>query len=345
MLTELHLSGKSETMRDSLAAVCLFPRLQTLGLDVSWGESGGRLDLAALQSLPALQKLSCNGWQRVELRGGTMLHQLTSLDLCRMEVFTTAAALPSLQKLRVCHGDVVELAGEHFQLPQLSQLELGYFKSADINWPALPQLAQLMVEHWSAPPAAGSALLSTLGRLARLYLRWSAKTWQAAAQLLQASPPSLRELYLDGSMVGWPKPPLYPWTAQLTSLSCTSPAIPPRLGNLAKLQRLDFPRHSAGDLALEDAKWLRGLTSLSQLCFDKQRGGMACAADHIQVRQQSLFATLPRALQDCYKLLVEAVPCPNICLDAGMEAFHAAQRIQAYIILTARFSKKKNPHC
>ncbi|GAB4822626.1 hypothetical protein N2152v2_009672 [Parachlorella kessleri] len=84
-LEELFLCVDRQVLLGSLAAVGSFTRLKGLELQVRTDREEQALDLAAMVSLPALKRLQCSFWGTVELRGGALLPQLTSLSFTTTE--------------------------------------------------------------------------------------------------------------------------------------------------------------------------------------------------------------------------------------------------------------------
>ncbi|GAB4822629.1 hypothetical protein N2152v2_009675 [Parachlorella kessleri] len=266
-LVELSLYGEERVVHDSLVAVQLFPRLRVLTLVLPDTDIGGRLNLRALQPLPALERLACGAWERVDLRGSTRLRQLTSLEIWDAGSVDIDATLPSLQELVVMGADTLGLTGKRLQLPQLTHLNLTFIDMVAVNWRALPQLAELLV---ASCEELNTVALPELGCLTSLSLDYGqhSESWQVADGILQAAPSSLLSLSITGlEEEEWLQPPMLSSMPQLTSLSSRSPAIIAQLGPLSRLQHLEFPWHSATDLSLEHLDCLCGLTSLRQLEF------------------------------------------------------------------------------
>ncbi|GAB4822623.1 hypothetical protein N2152v2_009669 [Parachlorella kessleri] len=303
-LLKLSLDVDRQVLQDSLAALCSFTRLEELELRVGASNGDKVLDLAALQPLKALKSLQCSSCATAELRGGTLLPQLTSLTFtCTKHVVVEAAlpslqhllvfkaicgsaanviidaALPSLQTLSMSLVGELQLAGEHLQLPQLTHLSLSDVHKSAINWKALHQLVDLRVNtncadlFMSAPPS--------LSRLTSLTLSWGRYSQDEVARMLQAALPSLRHLSL-GPYIDWSRPPPFHLVPNLTSLACSGPNVLQHLGPLTQLQRLELA-NAANALSAAHIERLGRLTTLRLLRFGlEQLTAGDAAGRHIQ---------------------------------------------------------------
>ncbi|GAB4822607.1 hypothetical protein N2152v2_009653 [Parachlorella kessleri] len=283
MLTGLFLAGENAVHQSFLASVRTFPCLTSLFLQCT---DAGQLDLRRLRPLTALKRLGCGSWERIELKGGTLLPRLSLLRCCGgTGDIDIDVALPSLRTLLVEDGaNSIRLAGDELQLAQLSQLTLDV-RSAVVRWPALHNLAVLSL--LNCHQMAGNGL-SALGCLTSLTLEyecdWSPLSFQVPDMALQALAPSLRQLDVDFVRHDWSQmPPLRPMR-QLTSLTCYNPSIVWCLGPLEQLQHLQFPSLTATGLTVEHLDWLNGLASLRRLWLGTSKGDVAAVERRVQVR-------------------------------------------------------------
>ena len=280
MLVELNLYGEGQVLQDCLPAVYLFPRLKELTLELD--ETEGQLDLAVLQPLSALESLTCRNWEQIELSSSSssaLLPQLTCLRCLDIDNVSLPAAPPSLQHLVIYDAGSVHLTGEGLQLPQVSTLALHNIQTAAVSWQALPQLAILR-----ATDCRELATLDGLSALGGLTSLTVGPIWDVVEAILQAAPPSLRELAIEGAVDDWQLQPPFHAMPHLTSLECCSLAVIPHLGCLAQLQHLEFPYQKATALTLEHIEWLCCLTSLQRIGFHIDSDGGAPLARRLQVR-------------------------------------------------------------
>ncbi|GAB4819781.1 hypothetical protein N2152v2_006827 [Parachlorella kessleri] len=276
-LTELSLEGEASLLVDALPAVCRFTRLKDLNLSTDEYLPGKEVDLAELQSLLALEHLTCCGRGRVKLRAGTVLPQLTRLLVGIEGGIELDAALPCLQQLDIS-APHVRLGGEHLQLPQLSKLSLEEVHQLTVDWPAMPQLAELsVIPDLNAEGEVTVTGLAALASLTSLGLFDDGRTgWRMCHSLLQAAPPSVHHLRLgnltETQQDSWAVTRLQ----QLRRLTCGSLDVIVSLGSLTQLQQLDFPCNSVRHLTLEHLDSLCRLTTLRRLEF----GGAVLERDH-----------------------------------------------------------------
>ncbi|GAB4822628.1 hypothetical protein N2152v2_009674 [Parachlorella kessleri] len=267
-LEDLSLYGALHTLQDSLTAVCLFPSLRSLSLHTTSRVSEARLDVAVLQPLSTLEQLHLRHWQSVELKGTTVLPQLSSLHIGCVDSAVVDAALLSLHDLSVSEIRTLQLRGSHLRLPQLTRLSLHTVKMGAVSWPALPQLISLTAMEC---PLMTPAALSEIPHLTSLTLSWKRECWEAGARVLHAAPKSLCNLCFGLSTNDWSQPPPLSSVTQLTSLSCDSPAIIPYLHPLAQLQQLKFSFGTcATAITMEHSGWLCGLSNLRRLYFGRK---------------------------------------------------------------------------
>ncbi|GAB4822621.1 hypothetical protein N2152v2_009667 [Parachlorella kessleri] len=187
VLTELCLYGEGQVLLDCLPAVFLFTRLKALALTPA--ERGGRLSLAVLQPLTALEYLACDSWEHVELgtsgsssSSGALLPQLTALRCEAADMVNLQAAPPSLQQLVFHSIDMLHL-GEGLQLPQaaapsLHQLELD---SRVDGWPPQQPPPFHAMTHLTKLTSCSLAIIPQLGSLTQL--QHLVCPWHAATAL------------------------------------------------------------------------------------------------------------------------------------------------------------------
>ncbi|GAB4822627.1 hypothetical protein N2152v2_009673 [Parachlorella kessleri] len=169
VLEKLWLFGGLRTLQDSLAAVCLFPKLKILSLNCRF-VSEARLDLAVLEPLSTLEHLHVGHWQSVDLKGTNLLPQLSYLKFFCVGSTVIDAALPSLLELKFDYTETLQLSGPQLHLPQLSQLSVDKVKHLSFGG---------ATNDWSQPPPLSSvtqltglrcspAIIPHLGPLAQL---------------------------------------------------------------------------------------------------------------------------------------------------------------------------------
>ena len=267
--------GDRAAVQDFLGPICrFFPGLKALSLDLLLPDSQAQLDLAVLQPLTSLQRLSCSEWEHVGLRSTTVLQQLTRLAFSEVAIIHIDAAFPSLQLLAVDTADTFVLTrdpcSEQLYLPQLSELRLSGIDYTAAGLDAAPRLARFEAVEFRDLRVCGMAELRHLTSLV-LHCHWK----QGIGSALEIAPPTLLHLELVGFSHVCSQPPPFHFVPRLTSLACDKLTIIPYLGSLTDLQHLDFPTLSASALTLEHMEWLCELTSLRRLHFgaDVQEGG------------------------------------------------------------------------
>ncbi|GAB4822624.1 hypothetical protein N2152v2_009670 [Parachlorella kessleri] len=311
VLTELSLLSDTASVLDILTPVCrFFPGLKALSLDLAVPDSQAELDLAVLQPLTCLQRLSCASWKLIVLRTSTALLQLTHLKFSEVEFIHIDAALPSLQLLAVDTADKLIMAGdgdlEKLHLPQLSELRLSDIDSiGSIGLHAAPQLAIFDARDFVE---LGTYRMAELRHLTSLILHCR---WGSIDSALELVPPTLLHLEVVGLSHDCLQPPAFHRVPRLTSLTCDKLTIIPYLDSLPNLQHLEFPTHSASDLTLEHIEWLCDLTSLQRLHFGAEvKEGSA--------GRRRLKALADLSLYGQASLLLDALPA--VCLFTRLNA-------------------------
>jgi len=213
------------------SAVRVFLNLRDLSLCLATPCSSSLLDCAALGQLSWLQSLTASGWDRVVLRGDTLLPALTSLQLWRLRLLEVDALLPSLKDLVVECVDAVQLAGGRLQLPRLTAMALDEISNKlRVSWAAMPQLQKLSLHGTCGfeVDTSGLAGLTHLTSLGVYYTSLESTQFsrEPADSVVAAAPHTVRELALRGERLIWDQPPPLHRQSELDRLLCHVDVIP-----------------------------------------------------------------------------------------------------------------------
>lgn len=189
---------------------CHFPRLRRLqlivhpenpnALNIDDGlEPEGSLDGRMLAALPpSVEHLGAESLERFEATGPGLLPALEELHLTQTWNVVLDAALPSLKVLRLEYAGRVRLGGGSLALPQLTRLRLEdehVSMEAEVDFSAMPALAELKVTDLRSLSAVGGGALTQLSSLQSLtLLSLGGSEPDTALALLQCAPPTLQAL-------------------------------------------------------------------------------------------------------------------------------------------------------